>query len=131
MSNLVDNTYGWFNSRFFMNWRGFKIWTTALWAISTTNWNLPRFSPTCFARRKVGEISICCTNFSRGSYSNFDLPIDLMNCWKMFPFDKWNIWNERYQQKINWERGARSEKQKKGTMIEKEQTRNKQGKNKE
>ena len=49
----------------------------------------------------------------------------------MFPFDKWNIWNERYQQKINWERGARSEKQKKGTMIEKEQTRNKQGKNKE
>ena len=47
----------------------------ALWAISSTNWNLPLFSPTCFARRKVREISIWCRNCSQGSCSYSDLPL--------------------------------------------------------
>ena len=54
-----------------------KIRITALWAISITNWNLSRFFPTCFARREVREISICCRNYSQGSYSYFDLPLDI------------------------------------------------------
>ena len=44
---------------------------TALWAISTINWNYLRFSHTCFARRKVREISKCCRNCSQGGYSYF------------------------------------------------------------
>ena len=51
--------------------------TTALWAISTTNWNLVCFSPTFFARRQVREMSICSRNCSQGSCSYFDLPLGL------------------------------------------------------
>ena len=46
-----------------------------MWTISTTNWNLPRFSPTCFARRKLWEISTCCRNYSQGRCSYFDFPL--------------------------------------------------------
>ena len=49
-----------------------------MWAISTTNCNLARFSPTCFARRKLREISICGRNCSQGSCSYFDFPL---SCW--------------------------------------------------
>ena len=59
-----------------LSYREIKIRTIALWAIFTTNWNLPRFSPTCFARRKVREISICCRNCSQGRCSYFDFTID-------------------------------------------------------
>ena len=55
--------------------RDIKIWTTALWAMSTTNWNLALYSHTCFARTKVRKISICCRNCSQGSCSYFDLPL--------------------------------------------------------
>ena len=40
-------------------------------AISKTNWNLPRFPPTCFAQTKVRKI--CCINCSC-----FDLPLGMV-----------------------------------------------------
>ena len=39
---------------------------------------IPILFPTCFARRKVREIIICCRNCSQGSYSYFDLPLDTL-----------------------------------------------------
>ena len=47
-----------------------------MWAIFKTNWYLLCLFPTCFAKRKVREISICCRNCSHGSYSYFDLPLE-------------------------------------------------------
>ena len=42
--------------------RQIKIRTTALWAISTTNWNFPHFSPCETGGSKAREISISCRN---------------------------------------------------------------------
>ena len=53
-----------------------KIRMTALSAISTTNGNLPAFSPTCFARRNVRQISKRCRNCLQGSHSYFTFPLD-------------------------------------------------------
>ena len=52
-----------------------KIRINALWAISATFWNYPRFSPCETGGRKAREISICCRNFSQGSYSFFTFPL--------------------------------------------------------
>ena len=66
-----------------------------MWAVITTNLNLPRFSPTCFAQRKVREISKCCRNCSQGSYSYFTFPLDGKLLQMLIQFDK------KYR---NWER---------------------------
>ena len=47
-----------------------------LWAISTTNSNFPHFSPRETGGRKAREISFCCKNCSKGSFSYFDFPLN-------------------------------------------------------
>ena len=47
-----------------------------MWAISTTNWNFPHFSPCETGERKMLEILIWCRNCSQGSCSYFDFPLE-------------------------------------------------------
>ena len=47
-----------------------------MWAISTTNWNFPHFSPCETGGRKAREISICCRNCSQGRCSYIDFPLE-------------------------------------------------------
>ena len=46
-----------------------------MWAISTTNWNFPHFSPCETGGRKARKILMCCVNCSQGSRSYFDFPL--------------------------------------------------------
>ena len=51
--------------------------------MSTTNWIFPHFSPTCFAQRRVREISFYCRYCSQGSCSYFYFPLDITKIPKM------------------------------------------------